>query len=193
MRHSDSAEEMWRDYLRSIGEDRATTAKVFTSWHFGDNEQSASELAALVKAGRKGATASAYGVYENNQEPLPVAGDYSVIVSWTGEAQCIIRTTAVEIVPFNEVTADFARCEGEGDRSLAYWRKVHWVYFARELQAIGKRPRQKMPVVCETFEVVYGRCPDSRIPQKLLRGREPRGKVTAVQGRRAGGRRRRTG
>ena len=87
---------------------------------------------------------------------MPAVGDYSVIINWNGEAQCIIRTTSVEIVPFNEVTADFARTEGEGDRSLDYWRRVHWECFTRELQAIGKRPQETMPVVCETFEVVYG-------------------------------------
>jgi uncharacterized protein YhfF len=156
MQHSNSVQEMWRAYLRSLGENSTTTDKTFTAWHFCDNAQDAHELAALVKAGYKRATASAYWAYEDNREPLPTIGDYSVIINWEGEAQGIIRSTSVEIVPFNEVTADFARAEGEGDQSLGYWRRVHWASFTRELQVIGKCPEERMPVVCETFEVVYG-------------------------------------
>ena len=157
MPYSRTVQTMWDAYLRSIGES-PTTDKTFTAWHFSDNERDANELAALVEAGGKRATASAYWAYEAEQEPLPTVGEHSVIVDWNGEARCIIRTTSVEIVPFNQVTADFARTEGEGDRSLGYWRRVHWAAFTRELQAIGKRPEETMPVVCETFEVVFGGC-----------------------------------
>lgn len=156
MQHLSSIQEMWKAYLHSINETPTITEKTFTAWHFCDNEQDANELAALVKAGIKRATASAYWEYEHDQEPLPVVGDYSVIINWNGEAQCIIRTTMIEIVPFNEVTIEFARSEGEGDLSLEYWRKVHWEYFGRCLQPICKQPEETMSVVCETFEVVYG-------------------------------------
>jgi uncharacterized protein YhfF len=159
MERSSSVQEMWRAYLRSIGETPTTTDKTVAAWHFCDNEQDADELAALVKAGHKRATASAYWEYEDAQEPVPAVGDYSIIINWNGEAQCVIRTTSVEIVPFNEVTAAFARTEGEGDRSLDYWRRVHWECFTRDLQAIGKCPKEAMPVVCEAFEVVYGASP----------------------------------
>ena len=45
--------------------------------------------------------------------------------------------------------------EGEGDGSLAYWRKVHWEFFTRELSPFGRTPEKSMPVVCERFNVVY--------------------------------------
>jgi uncharacterized protein YhfF len=151
-----STQEMWQAYLHSINETPSSTEKTFTAWHFCDNENDANKLAALVKAGGKSATASAYWEYEHDQEPIPTVGDYSIIINWEGEAQCIIRTIRVEIVPFNEVTAEFARSEGEGDLSLDYWRKVHWEYFARYSQSINRQPEETMPVVCETFEVVYG-------------------------------------
>jgi uncharacterized protein YhfF len=156
MQYSNSVHAMWSAYLRSIGEDPAATDKTFTAWHFTDNEQGAHELATLVKAGSKRATSSTYWPYEDSQEPLPAVGEFSVIINWNGEAQCIIRTISVEIVPYNEVTADFARAEGEGDQSLSHWRRVHWACFSRELQASSKLPTETMPVVCETFELVYG-------------------------------------
>ncbi len=155
MQYSESVYAMWAAYLHSLGEEMDSTEKTFTAWSFCDNEPDARELADLVKAGRKRATASAYWTFEAGVEPMPAVGDYSVIIDWAGEAQCIIQTTGIEIVPFNEVTAEFAAREGEGDSSLEYWRRAHRSYFPRALQEIGRQFEETMPVVCETFEVVY--------------------------------------
>jgi uncharacterized protein YhfF len=92
-----------------------------------------------------------------------VPGDYSVILDGRGTARCIIRTTDVDVVPFDEVDAAFAYEEGEGDRSLEYWSDVHWTYFVRELTELGREAAPDMPVVCERFEVVYG-APDTPSP-----------------------------
>ena len=58
-------------------------------------------------------------------------------------------------MPFNEVDAEFAFDEGEGDQSLDYWRTVHWDYFSRRCAKIGKEPSLEMPVNCERFELLY--------------------------------------
>ncbi|WP_238136670.1 ASCH domain-containing protein [Variovorax sp. JS1663] len=60
-----------------------------------------------------------------------------------------------EVVPFEQVTAEFAATEGEGDSSLAWWREAHWRYFGRECARIGRTPSQHMPVVCERFRVAF--------------------------------------
>ena len=78
-----------------------------------------------------------------------------MILDGADEPQCIIRTTSVDVVPFEQVSAEFAAAEGEGDRSLEYWREGHWHYFALELAEFGREPSVDMPVVCERFEVVY--------------------------------------
>jgi uncharacterized protein YhfF len=59
------------------------------------------------------------------------------------------------VVPFREVTATHAYAEGEGDRSLAYWRQAHWEFFSRTCAALGRAPDETMPVVCEEFRVVF--------------------------------------
>ena len=71
---------MWEAYLHSLGEDPAKTDKTFSAWYFSDNQHDADALAALVKAGRKCATTSALWAYDN-QEPIPAAGEYSVIIN----------------------------------------------------------------------------------------------------------------
>lgn len=147
-------EMMWRAFLEQQPAPAAADTN-YTAWHFCDNERDADELADLVVAGRKRATAGSLWAYEAEGEPLPVAGDYSVITGWQGDARCIIRTTRVDVVPFAEVDEEFASTEGEGDGSLEYWRRGHTAYFRRELTALGMNFSEQMPVVCERFEVVF--------------------------------------
>jgi len=70
-------------------------------------------------------------------------------------AICIIQTEKVTVVPFDEVTAEHAYKEGEGDKSLGLWRKVHEKFFTECLNEAGLKFTPKMKVVCEEFSVVY--------------------------------------
>ena len=124
----------------------------YEAWAFGDDPDT---LAELVRNGIKTATASAYPFYELEGEDLPKAGEYSVILDTKDEAVCIIRTTKVYVTPYREVTAEQAWKEGEGDRSLDYWRRVHEAFFRKELEEAGLTFTEDMGVVCEEFEVVY--------------------------------------
>jgi uncharacterized protein YhfF len=69
----------------------------------------------------------------------------------------VIETIEVFVVPFNEVSEQFAFEEGEGDRSLAYWRKAHENYFRRN-DFKDRVFDERVPVVCERFRVVYSKC-----------------------------------
>ena len=106
-------------------------------------------------SGIKRATASAYELYAFDGEPLPKPGEYSVILNSHDEAVCIIKTTAVYVVRFCGVTEEFAFKEGEGDRSLAYWKKAHERFFTEQLKEAGLEFSPEMKVVCEQFELVY--------------------------------------
>jgi len=152
---SESVKNMWENYLGIIGEKSQASNKTFCSWHFCDNEKDANELAEIVLSGTKKATASLYLSYEFENEELPKEENYSIIINWDGVAQCIIRTTNIDIVPYKYVTEEFAAAEGEGDKSLEYWRNCHWDYFTREMKGIGKDPNEDMLVICEKFEVVF--------------------------------------
>lgn len=127
----------------------------YEAWAFGDSKEMANELAALVLAGKKTATASNYILYELENEPLPYAGLHNIILDGEGKAVAIVETTSVNVVPFDEVTEEHAYLEGEGDRSLKYWRDVHETFFKKELDAVNREFHDKIPVVCERFKVVY--------------------------------------
>lgn len=143
-----NAKEMWERFCRECGAPEGT----YSAWAFGDAPD---VLADLVLRGIKTGTASTYALYELENEPLPAVGDYGVVLDSRREAKCIVRTTKVYVTPFDEVSADHARKEGEGDRSLAYWRAVHEAFFRRELAEAGLAFDPKMKVVCEEFELVY--------------------------------------
>ncbi|MEJ0091195.1 MAG: ASCH domain-containing protein [Limisphaerales bacterium] len=148
-----SVQNIWQAYCTEIGKDRS--ADFYEPFHFHDNEQGALELAQLVLAGVKRGTASLVWTYKHDQKRPPWPGCLSVMTDWHGTPLCIIETRKIEIVPFEEVTAEFAAIEGEGDKSLRYWSEGHWNYFTRECKRIGKIPDRRMPVFCEQFEVVF--------------------------------------
>ena len=89
------------------------------------------------------------------EEPLPQPGDYSVILDSKDEAICIIQTTKTTVVPFNEVSEEHAYKEGEGDRSLAYWRAVHEEFFTKEFEETKTEFNGQTRILCEEFQVVY--------------------------------------
>jgi len=148
-----TAETLWAEYIKKFPEHKNAA---YDAWHFCDNQEDADELAELTVSGVKTATASAYFWYEDGTEPLPTVGGHSVILNWAKEAVCIIRMTNITVVPFCEVSAEQAYKEGEGDRSLAYWREVHKQYFERDLIEAGYHFDENIKVVCQEFKVVFG-------------------------------------
>lgn len=143
----------WRDFASS--HPTATEARFYEAFCFGDSQELADELAALVLQGRKRATAGSVWSHEATGKPLPRPGDLSIVTNWSGEPRCVIETLCVEIVPFQEVTAAFAATEGEGDGSLDYWQQAHRAYFTRECAKAGRQFTEDMLVACECFSVVY--------------------------------------
>ena len=138
-----TAEEMWK---------KSGLTGEYEAWAF---DEAADKLADLVVRGIKTATCSAYDLYEIEGEPLPKAGDYSVILNSEDEAVCIIRTTRVYVTEYCRVSEEHAFKEGEGDRSLEYWRTVHENFFTNELATVNRSFNENTRVVCEEFELAY--------------------------------------
>jgi len=150
-----SARNMWGDYLDNHLEDAFAEAP--KTVHFCDNEKDANECAKLVKKGIKRTTSHSLLGLQYRKEPLPKVGDFTVVTNWEGKAQCIVRTTVVKFKPFFSIDEAYAKLEGEGDKSLEYWKKTHWEYYERELESFSRVPRESMIIVCEEFEKVFDR------------------------------------
>lgn len=114
------------------------------TFSFGDSPALADELAALVLAGRKRATcwAAADGM-------LTEVGKQMVMLDGEARPRAVIQTVELTLRRFGEVDAAFARDEGEGDLTLAYWRSAHRTYFDRKGQFA-----EDMTLWCERFRVV---------------------------------------
>ena len=111
---------------------------------FGDSPALADELLDLVIKGIKTATCS------TEDEPnISAPGERWIVLDGRGTPRCVIESVEVSYIRYNEVDAAFAHDEGEGDRSLNYWREAHRRYFTR----MGKFSDDMM-LMCERFRLV---------------------------------------
>ena len=124
------------------------------AWAFGRGAEMADELGGLVASGIKQATTSLPWEFEVEGSQLPKPGDLSIILDGKGEP-LPDRDSRGAGHAFNQVDERFAYDEGEGDRSLKYWRDAHWHFFGVTCQEIGRELTEEMPVVCERFKLVW--------------------------------------
>jgi len=155
MNQSEALKSFWRNFCRENPETRLETP--YQIWFFGNSSEMARELAALVLAGKKSATASLVEFNEAHPEESPVANGYSIVTDFEGRPQCVIQTTEIRAVPFDEVDARFAFDEGEGDRTLEYWRAVHRRYFTSEAAENGLEFHEKSLICCERFRLLFAK------------------------------------
>jgi uncharacterized protein YhfF len=133
-----------RNWASSHLEDAVTDWRGLESFSFSDSPELADELAALVLAGTKTATCSAF-----SDGPSTEVGKRMVMLDGSGRSLAVIETVELTQRRFNDVDAAFAYNEGEGDRSLAYWRQAHRRYFIR----LGQFAEDTL-LYCERFRVV---------------------------------------
>ena len=69
--------------------------------------------------------------------------------------RAIVCTVSAVPTPIREVTAEFAHTEGEGDRSLAWWKREHDAYYTRQGEREGFVYDDTMIGICEVFERVW--------------------------------------
>lgn len=120
---------------------------------FGDDPQMQDDLAALVIAGEKRATAALDRWYHDHTRPK--SGDLALILNGTGDPVCVIRTKRIDIMAVKDVSAEFAFEEGEGDKTLAWWLDAHRAFFRREAAREGFEYSDDMLVCCERFELAW--------------------------------------
>jgi len=118
------------------------------AWQMGDSPELANALADLIIRGLKTASCGSLASYQQ-EEFAPRMGSYNIILNGEDEPVCVIRLVSMQLVRFCDVTAEYARKEGEGDLSLEYWRIEHQRFFTREGNFA-----EDMELIAEEFEVV---------------------------------------
>ena len=126
-------------------------AKTFANPEFS---QKGDEVARLVLDANKRATAHLAMDFEKLGVARRQPGDYWVLLDYANKPMCLLRVTKVEVIPFDEVGEDLALAEDEGDKSLAFWERVHRTYFQKLCAGWGVEWRDDLPVVAEYFYLV---------------------------------------
>lgn len=163
-------------YWRAFAKERGLSNTPYTAFAFGDGSELADELLELVVRGDKRATACLVQAYI---EPLAAPGDYAIVLDGSGAPCCVLMTREVVVKPFAEADDAFAWDEGEGDRSLVFWRDVHNTFFRGQAETAGIEFGPTSEVVLERFELVWPACP-ARIRREAERDADAVREVTVA-------------
>lgn len=139
-------------YIETLTEEERKNIYI-SKFSFGDENdiQMQNDLAQLVLKGEKTATTSLYSLYDLENERIPQVGDINVILDGNSNEVCVTVNTKVYSLPFKEISEEYAYKEGEGDKSLEYWKKVHKNFFVKEAEGNFD---ESMEVLCEEFELL---------------------------------------
>ena len=144
--------EYWDKFLKEKCLDQeAKYAGVFgfEAKGFGGTERTAALL-----AGRKRAAFFSYASFAIDNEVLPVSDEHYIVLGADGSPLCVIKTTAVQVVPFDQVTMEMVAKEGE-DSSVEEWREKTRENLEEEGQVVGFEFSPDIKLVYMEFEVVY--------------------------------------
>lgn len=119
-------------------------------WCFLDNKEESDYLFELVKVGVK--TATSYLFIDNKQ--LLNENPVSILTNWDKTEELKINTTKIYKCKFKEISKEHAFKEGEGDKTLKHWKKVHKKFFIKECERLNKKFSEGIEIVCEEFEIL---------------------------------------
>lgn len=152
MQKEELTSKYWLNFLAESG--RALDLTYYFCDYMGSTEEIASDLLSLILTGMKTATTSCLLGYQAANEKIPKTGDLSIVTDWNGTPSCVIETMNVIILPFNEMTFEICKKEGE-DSCLQSWQTTHFDLFTNEGKELGYAFTWNSPVVFEEFRVVY--------------------------------------
>ncbi|TBL51989.1 ASCH domain-containing protein [Obesumbacterium proteus] len=121
---------------------------------FGSPGELAQQLADLIVSGEKYATCGSLVEYQHQGGTIPHVGYLTIVLDGREKPVAAIETTQVSLRRFRDVDAVLAAAEGEGNKSLAYWRQAHQTFFEASLAAIDKSFTEDMWLVCEYFRLL---------------------------------------
>ena len=93
--------------------------------------------------------------HESDNGDGGIVGGHSIVTDFDGNPQCVIETKEVRHLRFSEVDAEFAFAEGEGDRTLDYWRKAHANFFTECCDELNIEFNESMLICRKRFRKVF--------------------------------------
>lgn len=144
----------WNAYLATLPTNRLPK-NPFISAAYAGGRKNTDALIRLYRAGKKTAGSGLVKDYVTAGDPLPKTGDFWIILDSRDRPQFLVKTVRTELNLFGRIPKSVARAEGEGDLSVAYWKKVHARFYFPFLGAWGIDDLDKAEVITEHFEIVH--------------------------------------
>jgi uncharacterized protein YhfF len=144
----------WQRYIESLEPSDIPESPVVTAAQAGSPEET-DNLLELYLSGAKTAGSSILEDFSAAGDPLPKVGNFWICLASDGRPRCILRTTRIETHNFRDVPETIAIAEGEGDLSIAHWKRVHTRSYAPHIGAWGLSEMAEATVITEFFQVVF--------------------------------------
>lgn len=144
--------ECWEKFLAQSG--LGEEAKFAGEFGFEARGFAGTERLAALLAGKKTAAFFSYATFAVDNEELPVSGEYYIVLGASREPLCVIKTTSVQIIPYNQVAWEMAAREGE-DSSLEEWRARTRENLEDEGAVVGFEFSPDIKLVCVEFEIAF--------------------------------------
>lgn len=149
-----TANEMWNNFTKANSE--FLTDEMPEADYFHTNKEDANRLGELILNRQKQAGSSLYALYEKYNADLPKIGRKQIVTDFDGNALAIIETIKVDTIPFNQISAAYAKLDmGTNSEPLKKWKKAHWDFFEGFMAESGDKPTEDMLIVCEWFETIW--------------------------------------
>jgi len=125
----------------------------------GLNPQTTATILNIVAAGEKVGTFSMVWMHEKKPETRPFIAEQVVLCDYDGTPKILVRTTGLELVAWRDIGPQHTAIDGPGVRDLAAWRPVHWRLWSAQLEQLGLKASEDMPICVERFQVLYPKVP----------------------------------
>ena len=143
-----------KQYLDTLDSQQLEHHRTFSAEYFCHTPELALQCALLVIQGIKTATCCLKHWYDLGEESGTV-GHLQVVTDFDLKPLCIIEYTQINFCKFFEVDESFAYAEGEGDRSLDFWSRVHWDFFNKECVELPFDMHENIDLMQIHFKLVH--------------------------------------
>ena len=146
---------LWTLYIELVLGGWSPPTRAVDVWSFGNRPEMASNLVHLVACGAKRVTMGWIAAAKKEGSPLAIEDGVSVVTDGFGYPRVVLRSAEVRELPFDEIDADTAAGEGEGDLTHEDWREAHVAYFTKEAAQHGLAFDDRALISVERFEVLH--------------------------------------
>lgn len=145
-------DEYWANFLKNTNRDAEDKCSGDLSFEGKGFVQS--QINSIVLAGQKQAFFTTLATFTIDNEPLPISGELYILVDNQNKPLCVLEIESVNIIPFNEVTFEMVKKEGEC-ATMGEWKEKMQEYIEDEAHVLGFEYSPDIKLVYQTFKVIY--------------------------------------